>query len=106
MWVVVYPKLDKFDVRLICLEAFLNTGISRDNNILVGKSLAIHAFARYIEPSANYETSGIQNESTIILNCAMTQVCPNFAFQKHLQVPTTLISISSVVDDIDSIMKK
>ncbi|XP_063438679.1 uncharacterized protein LOC134719619 [Mytilus trossulus] len=106
LWVVVYPELDKFDVRLIFLEAFLNTGIDRDNILLVGESLAIQAFARYIEPSGNYETSGIQNKSTIILNCAKTQICPNISFQKHLQVATNVIGMSSVVDDIDSIMKK
>lgn len=106
LWVVVYPEGYKFDVRLILLEAFLNTGISRDNIVLVGENHAIQTFARHIEQSREYETSGIQNKSTIILNCAVTHVCLDIAFQKCQKTHMSVIDMSSVIADIKSIMKK
>ncbi|VDI22499.1 Hypothetical predicted protein [Mytilus galloprovincialis] len=101
LWVVVYPDKIKFDVRFILLETFLNTGISRENIILLGESRAIKTFTRHIE-----ETKGVSKDRTIILNCTLTQLYPNTSFQMYSNVPTNVIGLSSVINDVDSILKK
>ncbi|XP_071138546.1 uncharacterized protein [Mytilus edulis] len=106
LWVVVYPDESKFDVRFILLETFLNTGISRENIELLAESHAIQAFARYIEKPKKRENKRVPTESIIILNCTLTQICPNIAFHNYPKGITSAIGMSSIINDIDSILTK
>ncbi|VDI22500.1 Hypothetical predicted protein [Mytilus galloprovincialis] len=106
LWVVVYPDEIKFDVRFILLETFLTTGISRENIVLLRESHAIETFARYTEKSTIRENNRVPSERSIILNCSITQVCPNIAFHNHPTSITCVIGMSSIIKDIASILKK
>ncbi|XP_052085225.1 uncharacterized protein LOC127722391 [Mytilus californianus] len=104
LWVIVYPDESEWvDVRFTFNEACVTAGISEENFVLVGESLAVKSFARHIEQP---KTNEILPNCTVILNCALTQVSPNKALQIYLQVPTNLIGISSVIADIEPIMTK
>ncbi|CAC5395693.1 unnamed protein product [Mytilus coruscus] len=106
LYVVVYPDEIKFDVRFLLLESFLNTGISQANIVLVGESYAIQTFARHIEKPKIEEYNGAPKESSIILNCTLTQVCPKVAFYDYPMVTTSVIGTSSIINDIESILTK
>ncbi|XP_052084451.1 uncharacterized protein LOC127721689 [Mytilus californianus] len=99
LWVVLQPDKTEFDVRFVLLDAFLNTGISKEMLVFVRQSHAIQTYARHIE-----EIKGVSKEGIIILNCDSTQLCPHFVFQKYPKVPTNIIGLSSVVNDVDSIL--
>lgn len=105
LWVVVYPDESKFDVRFVLLEACQNTGIKKENILLFGENHAIKVFANHIQPTRINNVNDVSTISTIILNCALSQVCPNLAFQMYPHVPTIVIGMSSVITDIESIMK-